>query len=462
MVQPYNYMINTPDPTQSVMGGLQAGLQIGNLMTQAQAHQLATQKAQLALERQQAMQKDLAALHDNPSTDAIVKFTAAYPEASEGMKRLYDMASPEEKRQRIANSSQAFSAILNNKPEIAAQTLRDQAAAYRNAGDEANAVATEKLADVALKTPSALVTTGALNLASAMGPGEFQQTFGALMDQYRKSQLAPAEQQKAEAEAKILGVKATAAPYETQLGLKKAAAEIANLGSQVQERADRLGLDKDKLLSDVQQRQQEFTSKLGQLPESTVKLVNESSGKSLAADQLSSRFEGLASQMEGADVSEGWKGRFAETAKKVFGSEDANTLLKNEFARLKNNIAIKSLPQGSASDADIEMAKAGMPSDNADSKTIAQFLRGMAKMSRLESATENATANWLAENGTLTKSKKDMEIDGVKVPAGTQYADFVKKYAPMKERELAKEAKDAAKSSQTNQAGYMKYASGTY
>lgn len=57
MAQPFNYMLNVPDPTQSVMGGVQNALNISNMMSQRKT--------------QAQMDSDLGALSQNPTPSAL-------------------------------------------------------------------------------------------------------------------------------------------------------------------------------------------------------------------------------------------------------------------------------------------------------------------------------------------------------------------------------------------------------
>ena len=65
---------------------------------------------------------------------------------------------------------------------------------------------------------------------------------------------------------------------------------------------------------------------------------------------------------------------------------------------------------------------------NADRNTTASFLRGMAKLNNYNAKLEEVKAEWVNEVGGLSKPKSDIEVMGIKVPSGTTFADFSKKY----------------------------------
>lgn len=134
-------------------------------------------------------------------------------------------------------------------------------------------------------------------------------------------------------------------------------------------------------------------------------------------EDLANRIEGLGGYGAAAKLS--------EFAKSTIGAENYETSLRQEYTRLRNTAGIKSLPPGPQTDKDIQMALSGFPKDTSDSKLIAQFLRGMAKMQNIDSAIENAKTDWLAQNnGTLTRAKSGFIAGDYAVKAGETFNDF--------------------------------------
>ena len=92
-----------------------------------------------------------------------------------------------------------------------------------------------------------------------------------------------------------------------------------------------------------------------------------------------------AQQMEGlTDQSGGWLKGADEWKKKFYGTRDEESALRTQYNRIKNSSVMLSLPPGVASDKDIEIAMSGFPPANATPGEIAEFLRGVAKMSFIE------------------------------------------------------------------------------
>jgi hypothetical protein len=80
---------------------------------------------------------------------------------------------------------------------------------------------------------------------------------------------------------------------------------------------------------------------------------------------------------------------------------------------------------GKITDTEMGAAMKGFPSDTADASQIVPFLRGMAKMQQYSAAVDDAKSEWLTSVGSLGKSMRDVEIQGVRVPAGTTFQNFI-------------------------------------
>jgi len=251
-------------------------------------------------------------------------------------------------------------------------------------------------------------------LATTAGRAEYESIL--------KAQEASAKTAKLAAEAITQQAKAdVAAPTERAELLKKAAdANTAVITSQFAERAQKLGLDEKtwniknlqseignraaKLKLDTLTTNATVLEKLAQvnklnneIPTDTRKLINESAVTAATAQQAASQYNDLANRIEGL----GGFGKLAslgEFAKSTIGAEGYETSLRQEYTRLRNTAAIKSLPPGPASDKDIQIALSGFPKDTSNSANIAQFLRGMGKLQDIEAAVSNAITDGLAQN----------------------------------------------------------------
>ncbi len=229
MAQPFNYMLNVPDPTQSVMDGIQNALNIGYMMSQ---RNLAEQKAldlQKARETQAQMEIDLGALSKNPTPSALASMMVKYPSLSESFKRTYDVLSTEQKDSRLGQATQVYAALQSNKPEIAQQLLTDQAAAYRNSGQEREAKTLEDLGMLIKISPETAKTSVGLFLASAMGPDKFVETFTKLQGEQRDAELHPSKLTESQAKAQKAAISAKFAEANAVLDLQKKGWDITKI-----------------------------------------------------------------------------------------------------------------------------------------------------------------------------------------------------------------------------------------
>lgn len=231
-MDPINYagtFANTPSPANAMMAGIKDG--IGLRQVEAERNAMEVKRAQEA-----AMRADLAALSQNPTTDAIGKLSIKYPQLSEQFKRSFDMLEPKQKQVRIDHAAQVYAALHGDKPDIARDVLTKQAAALRNSGDEAGAKGAETMAKMIEQDPDFAKTSAGLILSSAMGADKFGTTFATLGDESRKTAMAPAELAKARADAKKAGADATVAEGTIPAMIQKPVEE--NLSAATKRRVD--------------------------------------------------------------------------------------------------------------------------------------------------------------------------------------------------------------------------------
>lgn len=206
MPQPFNYML--PDPSASVMQGVQQGLGIaqmkGQLDLQRQTQEvntLALAEKQRVAEQTKLMQADLAQVSQNPSPSMLASMMTKYPQLSEQFKRTYDVLNTEQQKARLGQATQVYAALQSGNPEMAQKLLLEQAEAFTNSGMENEAKTAKVIAEtVKLHPATALASTG-LFLAHAMGPEKFTEAFTHLQNEQRNAAKAPAELSEAQSKA---------------------------------------------------------------------------------------------------------------------------------------------------------------------------------------------------------------------------------------------------------------------
>lgn len=119
-------------------------------------------------------------------------------------------------------------------------------------------------------------------------------------------------------------------------------------------------------------------------------------------------------------LSSGRAGSIAEWLKEQTGTQDAASLLRKDWAAVKASEVVKNLPPGAASDADIAMALAGFLPNNANPKSVASFLRGVAKLAKINGEYQSFKADYLSQNKSpvgMLKAWKEQAKD--LVPSGS-------------------------------------------
>lgn len=421
---PIDYSINVQTPFQAAMQGYEAGAAIRNDQ-QKQAAQ------QIALEQQRQMSSDLRALSMNPNATGAdyAAMTTRYPALSEQLTRSWNTLNEQQKQNNLNTGTQVYAAVQSGRTDIAADILKRQASAKRSSGDERGAAQDEAMSQLLVEHPEVGRNMVGLSLSAIMGPEKFATTFGVLGDESRKQTAFPTEQRIKTAEAGIKESEAAAAP-------EKQATDIANVKSQIAERAARLGLDADKLTTDTQLKIMEMRQKLGEIPEFVAKDISAATTDAMAAEQSAAKMESLADQLsKSGGYWQGAAGTAGEWIKKATGNQNEMTRLRAEYNRIVTPAAMsayKRVASGSTSDRDIDTAMKGVPPDTADVEEMASFLRGVSKLQRYEAVVNNAKSEWLGAVKNLGKAREDIEIDGVRVPAGTTFKNFADQYVDQK------------------------------
>jgi len=424
MPNPNSYALNIPDPTQSVLAGVRGGAGMADTLTSSQwakdDRATAQATAQAAYAKQKALEQQLAEVSKNPTADKLNQLMIAHPGLSESLKAVHGNISSQESTSAINAMSPIFAAYQNKQPGIARDLLAQQYNAAVNSGDYKKGTAIEALLKLNDKDPMAAQAAVGLRLGTLGGLDKFATTAETLAK-------TPGEVAKLGGEVSKLGAETRKTGQEADVVKPLANAEISFKGGQTAQGWKKLAIDEDTLASNTALRLREITDKYGELPEGTLKVVNNASEAAIKAEGQSKQAFDLADQFAKADASGGARRSSMEWLKEMVGGQDEISAMRTSYKRLRNNAVISSLPKGSASDRDIEIAMGGFPGESANTVQMTGFLRGMAKMSAIEEAIENAKAEWGGAVKHLGKTSKDIEIMGVQVPRGTTFSEFVKK-----------------------------------
>lgn len=438
-MQPMNYTIDVKNPFETALNGAQAAIGISNAMDAEKAKQY-------DLARRQQMSTDANALAANPAPTAsdYANFITKYPEHADHYQKAWGMLSDQQQKTSLSDSTQVFAALNAGQPDIATGLLDDKATALKNSGRDGEAKHYEVMSKLIKINPNLPRDQIGMMLFSNLGPEQFNKTFASLAK-------LPSEVRKGEADATKAEAEAAMTPQRLALENQLKAGQIRDIDSNIATRSGQLGLDKDKLQSEVELKLYELRNKNTTLDDGAKKLVNDSTIAAVAADQSASQMLNLAGQLEKTGAGYGGAASAAEWLKKATGNQDAISMMRQEYTRIRSGQVAKLLPPGPASDKDIALAMAGFPPDTADAVSMASFLRGMAKLTSYDAANNEAKAEWINSVGHLGRAKTDIEVGGIAVPAGSNYLDFAKQY-------LGKKAEQRTNSAQLPTRSYMRYA----
>ncbi|MCR4530039.1 hypothetical protein [Acinetobacter venetianus] len=430
MVQPINYTLDVLNPVQSTLQGFTGGMQLGTAMADRERALAQQEQEQLA---KQQMNEDLYNLSVNPTYEGYTQVMTKYPQLSENLKRAYDTMDVGKQQTTLSLASQTLAALHSNNPEIAKDVLENGAIAYDNSGNKQDAAVLRGYKKMIEANPDAAKTSIGMLLAST-NPEKFADIYGKLGSESRANEMQPLEKQKLQAEtgkiqAETQGqtIENIYKPQQIQTGINQTESQTALNYANIQNMADRVGLDRDKLLSEYEYKYAQLNPSNVKLSDGAQKLVNDTMLASVTSEQSANQQNNLADRIEAAGGGFGAFSRFSEWVKGQTGNQEAMTQLRNEYTRIRNSQAIKMLPPGPATDKDIEMALKGFPADTADSKSIASFLRGMAKMNQRDSAYQQMQAEWINQVGNLGSVKRDVNVLGVNVPSGTTFNEYANK-----------------------------------
>jgi hypothetical protein len=451
---PFNYNTiadqQTVSPAQAYTGGIGAG-------QAAVTGQIAVQGQAQGLLMQQQMQKDAAAVGANPTPQALAGLATKYPQLADKFKNVSEMMTTQQRDAAIQSAVPVYAAVQSGNYETAAKLMDNNAAAATNAGDTAKAAQYTMYANMIRQHPDQAKTLLAFPLIGAMGADKFAETFKTVNDVNATNAKLPAEVAKANADAATAGAQAAVAPQAAGLGVQKTAAEIADITAKQKQAAD-------QLKSDTQVKMLELNQKYGAPEGANLELVNASVKASVQANADANRFQNFATEyantVQGGGKSWAAKGfnalpaNWQEGLKWATGNADSLTDIRNQYDIMRTKGLVANLPPQVTrlTDSDLKVFNAGIPSANASPVRAAAFLQSMALVKHVESATEDAKAQWAAANRSLANARSDITVNGVTAAAGTSFKKFLDDY-------LASDVKEYKQSINTASVNNAPYAS---
>jgi len=195
-INPIDYILDVPDPLQSVLGGFQAGtairrqpaieererllqgredIQFGQQQTLFGQGQQDRAAAQAEVERQRAeakeMQADIEALNANPEAGAadFSRLIAKWPQLTSAMTASFNLLDTSNKESTLLGLGEVYSAINSDNIDVADGLLSDRVEALRNSGRTDEAAKTEAMLEILRASPEAAKTSIGLAIKTLGG-----------------------------------------------------------------------------------------------------------------------------------------------------------------------------------------------------------------------------------------------------------------------------------------------------
>ena len=189
MVQPYNYILDIPNPLNSLTDGMWNGFKMGAAIdqTRKQQEQYEAQKQQ-----QTKMSQSLQYLSQNPTPENYASVMTMFPQLADNLRKSYETWDEGKKKSTLSIASQSYAALLNNQPDIAKQVLNEAATAFDNSKKEKEAGVLRGYMKMIDNNPQAARTSIGLMMA-ATDPDKFKDIYTALGSEQRANEMQPVE-----------------------------------------------------------------------------------------------------------------------------------------------------------------------------------------------------------------------------------------------------------------------------
>jgi len=135
----------------------------------------------------------------------------------------------------------------------------------------------------------------------------------------------------------------------------------------------------------------------------------------------------LANKFSKIDTSAGAAGSTREAFLNFVGGQDEVSNLRKDYTRIRNKLITANLPQGPATDKDIELIAAGFPQSTANQAQIVGFLQAMSRGQEAVAKFDEFKSVFLQENGNITRATRNFDFDGQEIKKGERLATAYKR-----------------------------------
>lgn len=229
MPQPYNYMLDVPDPTKTMSEGIATGFALSSAF---EKRDIERQQREKNLLLQEQMRTDLAGIYDDASPKAVSTFMLKYPDMAVKLKEPLAMLNEEQQKSKVGQLSNVYMALNSGNVDVAKNIIKEQAEAAKNAGNTQDAQSAQLMLDMLDQgeTGARMARSSiGLMLAGTVGPEKFAETYGKFQEEGRKEDMAPAQLTEQQAKAQKAAVEARFAESQAVIDIQKKGADIEKL-----------------------------------------------------------------------------------------------------------------------------------------------------------------------------------------------------------------------------------------
>lgn len=428
----YTGMQIQADPVGSFLKAANLNAQTGLIGAQTQQAQAQSTLTGLQVARQQAYPGMLQQVLQNPTPSNFAALSAMFPDQHAAISSSFDMSQLGQRQAVIQPMAQAYSAMLNGRPDLALNIVQQQKDALVNSNpNPSDPAVQQKLqhADTLIgqiqNDPKAATGLMGATLSSVLPPNEFAQMFGNFM-------TTPATVGTANANATIAQAKASTAPAQAVADLGVTQGQARNIQSEIDNRAAEFGLRQQEFHTNVNLKLRElnYAQNVPNMRGNTAEIVNNSAMDSVQHGMQADRIQNALSNIDSLKQQGRWtSGSAADMrarAQGVFGGQDDWNSLRTEYNALRNGSIFTAVQGGRTTDADLRVLQQGFPSANANPDQIEQFLNSMRNVELRQARADEGKAAWGSAFGYMGPATHDAAVGGQQVAKGTSYADFSK------------------------------------
>jgi len=195
---------------------------------------------------------------------------------------------------------------------------------------------------------------------------------------------------------------------------------------QVDEEKRALDLEKERLqIQEIRQKLDQARDEKVKVFASTNKFAKELSDASITNRQSADAAMAILEKIDSGEVQipNTVKGAIWQYVKdKIPLLSNDVSMLRKEYQKLANSEVIKSLPPGSASDADRRFAQEGIMSKDANPKQFRKGVEAMARLSDYASRYNEAKLAWVSQNaGSAGSALKEFSVFGAPIKKGSAF-----------------------------------------